>query len=160
MYLDEWNNAISSTAAKGRLVWLYVNKDTNPEYVEKAKIISTPLKDKPIILMVINDDDNRLYNSLLEYSVLDSMDEVNRKKYERHFLDDYKQAENNIKDEFDELKKKRLLLYSEGIYDKLVVYNLSKYLFSYALSKTSIPAVNNENVVIKNILSEPFSLNI
>ena len=139
MYLDEWNNAISSTAAKGRLVWLYVNKDTDPEYVEKAKIISTPLKDKPIILMVINDDDNRLYNSLLEYSVLDSMDEVNRKKYERHFLDDYKQAENNIKDEFDELKKKRLLLYSEGIQEvktRMPVYLTSVFdrIYPYAVA--------------------------
>ena len=25
IYIDNWNNAISSTAAKGKLVWLYVN---------------------------------------------------------------------------------------------------------------------------------------
>lgn len=37
IYIDNWNNAISSTAAKGKLVWLYVNKDTELSYVEKLK---------------------------------------------------------------------------------------------------------------------------
>lgn len=113
-YIDEWANATSSTTAKGHLIWLYVNKYTEADYVERAKSLVNGLVDMPIVVMLLNDDDNRLFDTLLEYHVLDTLDDVNRKKYERHFLDDFGQAENNLKDEFDELKKKRLHLYVDG----------------------------------------------
>ncbi len=107
-YLEEWNSAVASTMAKGRLVWLYVNKDTEPAYLESAKLLVRRLEDTPIVVMMLNDNDNRLFDALLEYHVLDTLDDLNRKKYERHLLDDYRQAENNLKDEFEELKKQRL----------------------------------------------------
>lgn len=73
IYIDNWNNAISSTAAKGKLVWLYVNKDTDLSYVEKAEMMAKQLENTPIIIMLLNDSDNRLYDSLLEYDVLDKL---------------------------------------------------------------------------------------
>lgn len=114
IYLKDWNNAISSTTAKGRLVWLYVNKDTDVIYVEKAEILAKRLGNTPIIIMMLNDSDNRLYDSLLEYDVLDRLDDLNRKKYDRHYQADFGQAENNLKDEFAELKKQRIHLGKNG----------------------------------------------
>jgi len=58
--------------------------------------------------------DNRLYDSLLEYDVLDRLDDINRKKYDRHYQADFGQAENNLKDEFAELKKQRIHLGENG----------------------------------------------
>lgn len=115
IYLDDWNNATSSTTAKGRLVWLYVNKETDVTYVENAEILAKRLSNTPIIIMMLNDSDNRLYDSLLEYNVLDQLDDLNRSKYERHYQADYGQAENNLKDEFAELKKQRIRLGENGI---------------------------------------------
>ncbi len=114
-YLKEWKSATSSITAKGRLVWLYVNKDTDNQYIEKAKQLVSALKGSPIVIMILNDEENRLLDCLKEYSILDNMDDLNRKKYERHYLDDFKQAESNLKDELDELKKKRLLLEKDGV---------------------------------------------
>ena len=85
IYIDNWNNAISSTAAKGKLVWLYVNKDTDLFYVEKAEMMAKQLENTPIIIMLLNDSDNRLYDSLLEYDVLDKLDDLNRNKYDRYY---------------------------------------------------------------------------
>ena len=113
-YLENWNNSISSTTAKGRLVWLYANKDTNVNYVEKAEMLAKKLSNTPIIIMMLNDSDNRLYDSLLEYDVLDRLDDINRKKYDRHYQADFGQAENNLKDEFAELKKQRIHLGENG----------------------------------------------
>lgn len=113
-YLKEWENATSSTAAKGRLVWLYVNKDTETSYVERVELLVKELIGTPIIVMLLNDVDNRLYNALLEYDILDKLDDVNRNKYDHHYQADYGQAENNLKDEFSELKKKRIHISAEG----------------------------------------------
>ena len=65
--------------------------------------------------MLLNDADNRLYDSILEYYVLDNLDDLNRNKYDRYYQADYVQAENNLKDEFAELKKKRIHIGKEGI---------------------------------------------
>lgn len=139
IYLDEWKNAISSTMAKGRLVWLYVNKDTDSKYVKRAMKLVSRLVDTPIIIMLLNDDDNRLFDILLEYHVLDTLDDINRRKYERHFLDDFRQAENNLKDKFDELKKKRFHLCADKIEElkirmPLYLTNIFENLYPNAVS--------------------------
>lgn len=113
-YINEWENATSSTTAKGRLVWLYVNKDTEVSYVERAEVLVKGLNNTPIIVMLLNDTDNRLYDALLEYDVLDRLDDVNRNKYDRHYQADFGQAENNLKDQFADLKKKRIHIGAEG----------------------------------------------
>lgn len=64
--------------------------------------------------MLLNDSDNRLYDSLLEYDVLDKLDDLNRNKYDRYYQADFCQAENNLKDEFAELKKQRIHLGANG----------------------------------------------
>jgi len=114
-YVSEWKAATSSIAAKGRLIWLYVNKDSSSDAVDKVQLLTKKFDNMPIIIMLINDDDNRLFNCLIEYYVFDNMDDVNRKKYERHYLDGYKQAESNLKDEFEELKKQRLHILPNGV---------------------------------------------
>lgn len=106
-YIAEWKSATSSLAAKGRLVWVYINKDTTPETMVKVQEQVAKFEKMPIVVMLINDDENRLFNCLVEYYVFDTLDDVNRKKYERHYLDGFKQAESNLKDEFEELKKQR-----------------------------------------------------
>lgn len=61
----------------------------------------------PIIVMLLNDTENRLFDRLVEYSVLDGMDNTIRKKYSRHYDEDFTRAESNLKDEIDTLKKQR-----------------------------------------------------
>ena len=106
-YIKEWDAAVGSTTAKGRLIWLYANKDTNPDYIENAHKLVSVFEGKPIVVMLLNDTDNRMFESLVEYYVLDNMDEDIRKKYERHFDEDYIRVENNLKDEIESLRKQR-----------------------------------------------------
>ena len=105
----------SSIAAKGRLVWLYANKDTDLNSLQKVQQFTEKFEGKPIVVMLLNDVDNRLYNSIVEYYVFDTMDDLYRKKYERHYLDGFRQAESNLKDGFEELKKQRLRILPGGI---------------------------------------------
>ena len=114
-YVNDWELATTSVTSKGRLVWLYLNKNTDNKYIEKSKKIINKFESKPIVVMLLNDDDNRLFDSLIEYYVYDNLDDKNRKKYDRFFNDGFNQAEFNLKDEFDQLKKKHLRLTEEGV---------------------------------------------
>lgn len=114
-YVEEWKNATDSTTAKGRIVWLYINKGTNDQCIDKVKNLLIKFNNTPIIVMLLNDQENRLYNCILEYYVLDNLDEINRKKYASYYLADFQLAENNLKDEISQLKKERLLLSTNGI---------------------------------------------
>lgn len=114
-YIEDWKQSTSSTIAKGKLVWLYVNKDTSSETLALTQKYVQEFNGKPIVLMLLNDVDNRLYDSLIEYTILNNMDDTIRKKYERHFLEDITRAENNLKDELDSLKKQRQRLQKSGI---------------------------------------------
>ena len=114
-YIASWQSANSSIAAKGRLVWLYANKDTDLNSLQKVQQFTEKFEGKPIVVMLLNDVDNRLYNSIVEYYVFDTMDDLYRKKYERHYLDGFRQAESNLKDGFEELKKQRLRILPGGI---------------------------------------------
>lgn len=88
-YVKEWENAVGSTTAKGRLIWLYMNKDTDPECIENTQKLISAFSGKSIVVMLLNDIDNRMFDSLVEYCVLDNMEDSIRKKYERHFEEDY-----------------------------------------------------------------------
>lgn len=114
-YVKEWENATSSTVAKGRLIWLYVNRDTASECLEKTQEVIKVFENKPIVVMLLNDIDNRMFDSLVEYTVLDNMDDAIRKKYDRHYIEDITRAENNLKDEVDSLKKQRQHLLANGV---------------------------------------------
>lgn len=114
-YLNEWKSACSSILPKGTLIWLYINKDTDIANLTRSQRLVKMYEGTPIIVMLLNDEENRLYNALLEYSVLDKLDDSNRRKYERHYIDDYRQCEINLKDEFDNLKKKREYLSPVGV---------------------------------------------
>lgn len=106
-YVNDWNMATGSTTAKGKLIWLYANRETNPDCIENAHKLVKEFIGKPIVVMLLNDIDNRLFDSLVEYTVLDNMDDTTRKKYQRHFVEDFARAESNIKDEIDTLRKQR-----------------------------------------------------
>ena len=114
-YISEWEQAVGSTTPKGRLIWLYVNKDTASDLISNVQSITEGFNRKPIVVMLLNDAENRLYDTLIEYSVLDSMDDSMRQKYERHFAEDFSRVENNLKDEIDELKKKRIRILPDKI---------------------------------------------
>ena len=113
-YIQSWKGSCSSAEPKGRLIWLYMNKDTNRAELERVMSFLARLERTPIVVMLLNDVENRLAHALVDYDVLSSMDEEIRTLYDRPFKDDFCQSEANLKSEFEDLKKKRLYLTSEG----------------------------------------------
>lgn len=124
-YVEEWKNAVSSTMAKGRLVWLYSSMEDDAQTFETAQTLTQAFEGMPIVVMLIKDAENKLYDTLLEFSVLDGMSDDIRKKYERHFEEDLIRVEGNLREEFEELKKQRLRITPTGINS---VERMSKFL--------------------------------
>lgn len=126
-YLKEWMNAHSSTVPKGRLIWLYMNKNTDVTYLERAQRLVYKYIETPIVVMLLNDNQNRLYNAITEYKALDDLDDTNRKTYSRYYASEFGQAEINLREEFDSLKMKReyILPDSVGFFNSRLAISLT-----------------------------------
>lgn len=113
--VSDWENAIQPEVPKGKLIWLYVNKNTDSVYIDRACKAAKVLEGKPIILMLLNDTDNHLYTDLVEYKVLKDMDDASRSRFGRHYEDDVNQNRVMISTDFANLKKDRQYLTVNGV---------------------------------------------
>lgn len=113
--ITEWENATSYNVPKGQLIWLYINKETNPDLVNKSQKLVGLFDKKPIILMIINDADDLLWRLIQEYKCLSSFDEINIKKFEKYYNDDIIKVKLNIANHFKDLKKQRKYLTQDGV---------------------------------------------
>jgi hypothetical protein len=111
----DFKNSTAPEKIKGKLIWLYVNKDTEDKSIYIAKELSKKTVDTPIIMLLLNDVENKLNNALLDYDVLSNISNDEKSKFGRHFSDAFSQSENVLKDIFEMLKRDRLMVTSEGI---------------------------------------------
>ncbi len=115
LYLNEWNAAVNVVTPKGNIIWLYVGKESDISSIDRVSKLIKQFENKPIVVMLINDADDRLFDYLKEYTVLDNMDESIKNKYQRHFQEEFFRVENNFKDETESLKKQRQRITEEGV---------------------------------------------
>lgn len=113
-YLAAWKNARGVVTPKGRLIWVYVNKDTDYHTIEHLQEISALFEGTPVVMMFLNDTDNLLKNILTEYDVLDHMDENTRNAYSTIYVKDRERIRDNLRNAFDALKKKREQISANG----------------------------------------------
>lgn len=115
--ITEWENSTSYNVPKGQLIWLYINRETNPDLLNKTQRLVGLFDKKPIILMIINDDDDLLWKLIQEHKCLLSFDEINIKKFEKYYNDDISKVKLNIANHFKNLKKQRKYLTQEGVFE-------------------------------------------
>ena len=114
-YVAYWRTCKSAAVPKGRLIWVYINKDTSLEYVERLQKIAGIFEGIPIVILLLNDVDGRLASALTNYDILDRMPDSIRQAYERAYSDDFSQAEQILSNEFDNLRKHREHMGTNGI---------------------------------------------
>ena len=113
--LATWRAAVSPDKLKGKLIWLYINRDSSANAIDIACQLSAKLDATPIVLMLLNDSEDRLNSGLCDYLALQSVSEGDRQKYGRHYIDKLQQTEENIRNAFDQLKKQRLRVSAQGV---------------------------------------------
>jgi hypothetical protein len=113
--IADWNTAVTPEKAKGRLIWLYINREVQPKILDDVIELAGKLENKPIIMMLLNDIENKLQNAMLDYFILSEVGEADRRKYGRHYDDAVMQAEENVRVQVDILKRERNWVSSNGI---------------------------------------------
>lgn len=113
-YIKNWEAARSVITPKGSLIWLYVNKDSDYHIIDNLPLIAKKFVGTPIVMMLLNDADNMLYNILTEYDVLEHMDEKTKEAYSMIFVKDRERILDNLKNVFEALKKQREQITVEG----------------------------------------------
>lgn len=114
-YVTDWENAKSVVTPKGRLIWIYANKETDYHAIENIQKISNLFSGMPIITLFLNDADNMAKNILTEYYVLEQMDETTKKAYSNIYVKDRERVISNLQNVFESLKKNRDQITTEGI---------------------------------------------
>lgn len=113
-YIKKWKEARSVVTPKGRLIWLYLNKDSDYHTIDNLRLIAQKFVGTPIIMILLNDADNRLQSILTEYDVLEHMDEKVQEAYSSIYLKDRERVLDNLKNVFEALKKQREQITVEG----------------------------------------------
>ena len=114
-YVSAWRNARSVVTPKGRLIWIYVNKDTDYHVIEKLQEVSHLFLGTPIVMLLLNDADNKLLTVLTEYDVLDHMDDATKTAYSSIYVKDRERILENLRNAFESLKKAREQITVNGI---------------------------------------------
>ena len=112
--LATWKQAVSTDKPKGKLIWLYINRDSDGHALENAAILAQKTANTPIVMMLLNDAENKLNSALCDYLAVQKMSDSDRKKYGRHFEDKLQQTEENIRNAFDLLRKQRMCILPDG----------------------------------------------
>lgn len=174
--LDEFNKAHDAITPKGKVVWLYINKDTEESYLTRACALTKAFSDKPILIMMLNDEDNRIHDLLVEYKVLNNFSPENIAKYNVHYQGDLDNVKKNLSSEFDSLKKERIQITETGavkLKGRLtkVLTNVFEQIYKNAIpfhfdgfitkaNKVAPKAVQNYFTIIKLLLSGNIDKNI
>ena len=114
-YIKNWKSARSVVTPKGRLIWLYLNKDSSYDIMDNLQAVVKKFVNTPIVVLLLNDTDNRLKNILTEYDVLDHMDASTRESYNTVYIKDKDRILGNLKNAFDTLKKQREQITIDGV---------------------------------------------
>ena len=185
--ITEWTNARSYNVPKGQLIWIYINKNSKEEDINRLNDMYKLIEGKPILLMLINDSDNTLWKLIQEYKCLNSFDDINRKKFDKYYNEDYDKVRLNIQEQFKNLKKQRAYISENGvstfsgklsreltnifedIYKKVVPFNfdgftgpqgISSYftIFSLLLSESiSYDSIHNFPINVRNRIESVLS---
>ena len=107
--LTKRKGAVSPDKPKGKLIWLYLNRDMEAESVENACQLSRKLSGTPVTLMLLNDADGRLDSALCDYLALRNMSDADCEKFGRHYADRVQQTDKNIR------KRNSICAYSPGL---------------------------------------------
>lgn len=113
--ISDWKNARSVVTPKGQLIWVYANKDTDYSEIEKLHAIAESFNGMPIVIMLLNDADNKLKNILTEYDALDHMDEKTKISYQSIFIKDQERITENLGATIETLKKNRCQITADGM---------------------------------------------
>lgn len=115
--LTEWKNSTSPSKHKGSLIWIYRSPDDEEAVLEKLceDYNKYKLYTAPILMIVLDDSKGDFLEILKDYLLLDNLNEEERGKYHRFYHSHLNKSKELLKDIFDMLAKKRLLLTENGI---------------------------------------------
>ena len=150
-YINGWKKATSTDQPKGRLIWVYFNKETPSSVISGIQEkVGKYLKNVPVIMMALNDASNVLAESIVDFLAYSGIDDTSKKKYERFYEDGLAKATIALESQFDALKRERLVFSKDGI--RPAEQRMAKYLASLFKSIYTHPVpFDFENFKNKNL---------
>ena len=111
----EWKHLTTAEKPKGKIYWIYINKDTSQTNVDKLRDFAGLYAGMPVVMMLLNDAGNSLQKLFLEYTVLQNMDKEIQEEYGLIYKKDVDKVKEDIKKAFESLKKNRDRITANGI---------------------------------------------
>ncbi len=112
--IRQWKAARSASDPKGQLIWVYTNNETDPDEYNKAYKISAMFENMPIVIMLLEDYENKLYSDMLRFQVLSELPDDQVQRFQKHYDEECAKIKENIRIDFDDLKRKRTYATPKG----------------------------------------------
>lgn len=124
---NEWQSATKPELPKGKVIWLYVPKNTEEEKIKSLQRLFRKLKFKeiPVVFFLLDDKEEIFYNALLDFQISKLFTDDEIIKYSRFIPDYISKNEVLVKDKFNILASQRLVITEEKI--EKINKRLNKY---------------------------------
>lgn len=110
----EYSEAITPDKPKGKLIWLYTNKDMAYSNIEEASKLINIVDGLPIVFMLLDDKEDKLINAIKEYIALRSFSEDDTNRFAQYYNEKLSFVERAISDSFERLKLERICVTNAG----------------------------------------------
>lgn len=104
------------SSPRAQLIWLYLNKDSDQEKLEKVQLYLENFKELPIEVFLLNDDQNFFKEALHTFITIKNINKNSeyQKRYSKYLEEAHEKNLELIKDMLNEMKLKRERLTSMG----------------------------------------------
>jgi hypothetical protein len=126
-FKDNFEKSTQPEHPKGKLLWLYINKDSSDLSISNIiKYSKNHLKDIPIVTMIINDKENLLFEAIKDLVTVNNLKGTERNEYAQFITEFEEKVKDRIKNIFYKLKLEKNIISNDGI--DTIPSRISRYL--------------------------------
>ncbi|OPJ55652.1 hypothetical protein [Alkalithermobacter paradoxus] len=115
--INDFNNSTNPSKPKGKIIYIYNNKDNNIDELNKLKDLYNQynLDNYPIIWILLDDRENDLYNLLIDSSIIPKFTQEETMKFAKFMMMFTEKVNDGLVRQFNNMLQERNVFTNEGL---------------------------------------------
>lgn len=115
-FFNELKTHTLPSTERGMVIWVYAAKETSSKQIEALTVAVNGLeKTQAMTIFLLDDADGSLRDAIISYRVLANMNDEDKLRYQRFYVDAYEKAKERVHLLFADLKQERKVVTENGV---------------------------------------------